>query len=122
MPHLAAETVIPLYLEATPEDTEVRLLTGLRRRCPGGSVTSGLVETLACLRRDLPTRFGRGYDDLPPDVLARLETARTPSLDRDDLLASLESAVDGLLAESDEVGELATKAGARLREFLGADS
>jgi predicted nucleotidyltransferase len=77
---------------------------------------------LSCLRRDLPTRFGRGYDDLPRDVLARLETARTPSLDRDDLLASLESAVDGLLAESDEVGELATKAGSRLREFLGADS
>jgi hypothetical protein len=78
--------------------------------------------TLACRRRDLPTRFGRGYDDLPPEVLASFETARVSSLAHQALLDSLVAAVEGLLRESEEVGEIAVKAGPWLREFVGGES
>lgn len=61
---------------------------------------------LACARRGLPARYGRGFDDLPDDVLARFEGAIARSLDRDELLRALRVAVDGLLAEGGEVADL----------------
>jgi formylglycine-generating enzyme required for sulfatase activity len=50
LPRLAAN-VIPVYVESTPDDLEARLLSALRRRCPGLPNTPGLAETLALLRR-----------------------------------------------------------------------
>jgi serine/threonine protein kinase/formylglycine-generating enzyme required for sulfatase activity len=43
--------VVAVYVEATPDDTEGRLLHGLRRACPDLPATTGLVETLTGLRR-----------------------------------------------------------------------
>jgi eukaryotic-like serine/threonine-protein kinase len=43
--------VLPLYVEATAEETEARLLKGLRKACPELPQGSGLVESLANLRR-----------------------------------------------------------------------
>ncbi len=43
--------VLPVYVEATPEETEARLLKGLRTACPELSRTLGLVDSLATLRR-----------------------------------------------------------------------
>jgi serine/threonine protein kinase/formylglycine-generating enzyme required for sulfatase activity len=43
--------VLPVYVEATPEETEARLLRGLRKTCPELSRGSGLVESVANLRR-----------------------------------------------------------------------
>jgi hypothetical protein len=54
----------------------------------------------------LPARHGRGFDDLPGDVLACFEGAIVRSLDRDELLRALRVAVDGLLHEGDELPEL----------------
>jgi eukaryotic-like serine/threonine-protein kinase len=45
------EQVTSIYVEATAEDTEARLLKGLRRRFAGLSTDAGLVETLAALRQ-----------------------------------------------------------------------
>lgn len=56
LPRLAS-SVIPVYIEATADDTEHRLLRGLRSRCPQLSTDLGLRESIAALRR------GRG---LPP--------------------------------------------------------
>ncbi len=50
LPRLAP-AVIPVYVEATPDGLEERLLSGLRRRCPGLPATAGLAECLALLRR-----------------------------------------------------------------------
>jgi serine/threonine protein kinase/formylglycine-generating enzyme required for sulfatase activity len=50
LPRLA-EHVLPIYVEATPDDTETRLLHGLRKRCPGLPEGLHLVEALASLRR-----------------------------------------------------------------------
>jgi serine/threonine protein kinase/formylglycine-generating enzyme required for sulfatase activity len=43
--------VVPVYLEATADDTEARLLKGLRKNCPGLPDGLGVIETVAALRR-----------------------------------------------------------------------
>ena len=50
LPRLAGP-VIAVYIEATAEETEARLLKGLRKHCPGLPVDLGLVEAVAALRR-----------------------------------------------------------------------
>src|SRR5208282_6575389 len=43
--------VLPVYIEATPEETEARLLKGLRKVCPELPRQLGLIDSLASLRR-----------------------------------------------------------------------
>jgi eukaryotic-like serine/threonine-protein kinase len=43
--------VLPVYVEATAEETEARLLNGLRKACPGMSRGLGLVDSLANVRK-----------------------------------------------------------------------
>jgi serine/threonine protein kinase len=50
LPHLSGD-VIAVYVEATAEETEARLLNGLRKRCPVLPTNLGFKETLAALRR-----------------------------------------------------------------------
>ncbi len=50
LPRLA-EHVLPVYVEATADETEARLLHGLRKRCPALGDKLDLKETLAELRR-----------------------------------------------------------------------
>ncbi len=50
LPRLA-DDVMPVYVEATPEETETRLLHGLRKRCPALEDNLSLDDTLAALRR-----------------------------------------------------------------------
>jgi eukaryotic-like serine/threonine-protein kinase len=50
--------VLPVYIEATPDETEARLLKGLRKVCPELPRGFGLVDSLANLRR---------RDVLPPE-------------------------------------------------------
>ncbi len=50
LPRLS-EDVVPVYIEATPDETETRLLHGLRKRCPGLEDNLSLKDTLAALRR-----------------------------------------------------------------------
>ncbi len=50
LPRLA-ENVIAVYVEATGNDTETRLLSGLRKRCPSLRENLGLKDSLASLRQ-----------------------------------------------------------------------
>ncbi len=50
MPRLGKH-VLTVYIEATPEETEARLLRGLRKVCPELPRSAGLVDSLANLRR-----------------------------------------------------------------------
>lgn len=61
---------------------------------------------LACVRRGLPARHGRGFDDLPADALAQFEGTLVRSLDRAELLRALRVAVDALLSEGRDLPEL----------------
>ena len=51
LPGLAKKKVIAIYLEATSDETESRLLKGIRKQFPGLSESLNLVETLLALRR-----------------------------------------------------------------------
>jgi hypothetical protein len=46
-----AKAVTAVYVEATAEDTETRLLKGLRKHCPDLPTDLALIEALAALRR-----------------------------------------------------------------------
>jgi len=58
LPRLSQD-VIPVYIEATPEETETRLLHGLRKRCQALDETLSLKDTLAALRRGKGIPVGR---------------------------------------------------------------
>jgi serine/threonine protein kinase len=58
LPRLS-EDVIPVYIEATPEETEARLLHGLRKRCPALEENLSLKDTLATLRRGQGVPVGK---------------------------------------------------------------
>ena len=75
---------------------------------------------LACRRRGLPARYGRGVDDLPAEVAAPFEDALVTSLERAELVRALEAAVAGLLREADEVRELADRVESELRTLTSA--
>lgn len=62
--------------------------------------------SLACVRLGLPARHGRGFDDLPAEVLARFEGTLVRALDRAELLRALRVAVDALLGEGRDLPEL----------------
>jgi hypothetical protein len=76
--------------------------------------------SLACRRRDLPAREGRGFDDLPASVRDPFRSALATSLERDELLRALGCAIDGLLREVDEVQALAAKVEPQLRQLTRA--
>src|SRR5437879_7434344 len=58
LPRLAAR-VLPVYVEATAEDTEARLLKGLRKRCPNLAKDMDLTATMAALHQGVGTRHGQ---------------------------------------------------------------
>jgi hypothetical protein len=71
--------------------------------------------TLACRRRGLNVWYGRGYDDLPRELLD--ERSLTRSVQREELLRALERAVDTLLREADEARDVASKLERDLRQL-----
>ncbi len=58
LPQLSHD-VITVYVEATAEETETRLLKNLRKRCLGLPASLGLIETLTALRRGQGVQVGR---------------------------------------------------------------
>jgi hypothetical protein len=84
------------------------------------SATRDYALSLACRRRGLPASNGRGYDDLPPDLLDVFKCTLVASLERDELLRALGCAIEGLLNEVDDVQELATKVEPQLRMLTAA--
>jgi len=50
LPRLS-DDMIPVYIEAAPDETEARLLKGLRKACPDLPGNLDLIETIAALRR-----------------------------------------------------------------------
>ena len=84
------------------------------------SGTRDYALSLACRRRGLPTYYGRGFDDLPPDVRDSFMGALVTSLERDELLRALGCAIEGLLREGDQARELAAKVEPQLRTLAVA--
>ena len=76
---------------------------------------------LACRRRGLEGSYGRRFDELPAEVLAACEAALVRSLERDELLRALASAISVLQQESEEAADLAAAVAAQL-QALSSDS
>lgn len=75
---------------------------------------------LACLRRDLPTAHGRGFDRLPPDLTAVLEPSIVHSLDIGELKRGLAVVTEALLDEAAQAdAALAARLTGPLREIAG---
>lgn len=73
--------------------------------------------SLACRRRDLPARNGRGYDALPTDVREAFAGSLVRSLDREELARALSVAIEALLRETEPVQDVATRVEPQLREL-----
>jgi len=72
---------------------------------------------LACRHRGLAVAHGRGFDDLPPEVLAPFDDALVRSLQPEELRRAMTSAVSGLRRESGDAADLAARVEAQLREL-----
>jgi hypothetical protein len=59
--------------------------------------------SLACLERNLSPHYGRGFDQLPADILTRAADMLVKSLDRAELQRALASVVDVLLHEARQI-------------------
>jgi hypothetical protein len=82
------------------------------------SATRDYALSLACRRRGLPARYGRGLDALPEDVHAAFTSSLVAALERAELLRALRAVIEGLLSETEEVQELAEKVEPQLRELM----
>ena len=59
------------------------------------------VLALACLRHNLPTSHGRGFDQLPGGILIGLEATLVRSLDKAELQGAFEAVIAALIKEID---------------------
>lgn len=75
---------------------------------------------LACRRLGLPAYYGKGFDALPEDIRARCADALVRSLDGPELSRALKSAVDALVREGGEAGELRSRVEPLLQELVGS--
>jgi hypothetical protein len=75
---------------------------------------------LACRRRGLDDSHGRGFDDLPAEVLDAFSGTIVRSVEREELLRALAASVGGLLRESAEARDVASKVEPQLRELTAA--
>ena len=73
--------------------------------------------SLACRRRNLPARNGRGFDALPADAHDAFAGSLVRSLDRDELLRALSVAIAALLRETEPVQDVAAQVEPQLREL-----
>jgi hypothetical protein len=73
---------------------------------------------LACLRLELPTHYGKGFDRLPAEVRNAFEGALVRSLERDELIRAMNTGIEALLKEC-EVANDDDRILERLREMAG---
>jgi hypothetical protein len=73
--------------------------------------------SLACYHRGLNTNFGRGFDELPPEILQEFTRTLVNSLDREILLQALRRTIEGLLGNAQVVRDLASRLEPGLREL-----
>src|SRR5262249_7880068 len=113
LPRLAAH-VIPVYVDATADETEARLRKGLRKHFPDLPVDLGLIETIAALRKGR----GIGVGQKVLIVLDQLEQwlhgdCAEPAEESAELVQALRQCdgerVQGLVLVRDDFGMAATR-------------
>lgn len=71
--------------------------------------------SFACRRRDLPPSFGKGLDQLPPEVLAGFTNTLVSSVERPELTRGLKAAVSALQDECASAPDVSS----RVADLLG---
>jgi len=74
--------------------------------------------SLACLHRGLKTNHGRGFDDLPPQILESFKETMVSSLDRGRLLHALGGPIGGLLSNAQDALDLAWRLEVQLHQLI----
>jgi hypothetical protein len=75
---------------------------------------------LACLHRGLPSSYGRGFDDLPVEVLSPFVGALVGDLNKSGLLKALGVTIDEFLRNSQDVVDAASKLEPQLLKLKSA--
>ena len=73
--------------------------------------------TLACHNRGLKIAYGGGFDDLPGEVLRKFRSTFPNPLNHEQLLEALRRTIDGLLDNSQEVRDMASRLEPQLRQL-----
>jgi hypothetical protein len=81
------------------------------------SATRDYALHLACLRCNLPSYQGRGFDDLPVEILDVFSNTFVTRLTREELLRALSGVIHGLLREVNDVQGLDVKVKPQLLEL-----
>lgn len=81
------------------------------------SATRDCALHLACLRRNLPSSEGRGFDNLPSETLGIFSNTFAANLTRDELLRALRGVINGLLQETDDLQEMTANIKSQLSEL-----
>ena len=76
--------------------------------------------SLACLDRGLPSSYGRGFDNLPREILQLFERTLIGSLDQDSLLRVLSKTLEEVMRNSQRVGDAVSRLEPQLRELGSA--
>lgn len=74
--------------------------------------------TIACLNNGLNTAYGRGFDDLPPDMFDLFRDSFMKELNREELMRSLRIIVSALPEVSEETNKLSERIFDILNEIL----
>jgi len=70
------------------------------------SETRNYALKLACISRGLNADYGRGFDDLPDNILSAFKNSYVKELSKDEILRVIKVLITGLATISDEVKEL----------------
>ncbi len=70
------------------------------------SETRNYALKLACISRGLNVDYGRGFDDLPDNILSAFKNSYVKELSKDEILRVIKVLITGLATISDEVKEL----------------
>jgi hypothetical protein len=81
------------------------------------SAARDYVLSLACLHRGLNASYGRGFDDLPEEIVKPFTETLVRSIERRQLVLALGRTVDELLRNSQDVQELASRLSTQLLEL-----
>jgi hypothetical protein len=122
-PHIAQPDAQDLFGYAVHHALRGRLCIERNRRCQAEYWISAARDyslSLACVRRGLPARYGRGFDDLPDEVQHLLNEALVTSLAPPELLRALGRTIELLLQESAEIPDLPPGFKSELRHLSAA--
>ena len=120
MPHVPQPSPYDLFGLAVHHAVRARFCIERGRSWQAEHWIAGIRDkalSLACRRRGLDARHGRGFDDLPADVLDAFGASLVRSMEQTDLLRALDAAVAALLREATEIADVAARVEPQLREL-----